>query len=153
MVAHCFFDLEGDENQILFSVNKNLDLLKNKIVYARACHAGLFLGKKAVENNDGSFIGYDRPFSFWIDEQRSATPSKDKIAALFLEPSNEIMHSLIKRNNIKKADEKSKKMMVENMRKVLKMDEKKESGAMGWLEILWNNFDGQVICGDEDNSF
>jgi len=145
--------LEGDKNHILFSIDKDIELLKNRIVYARACHAGLSFGKKMVEGNDGCFIGYVVPFSFWIDEKRSATPAKDKIAKLFLEPSNQIINSLIKGSTSKESDEKSKKMMIENMNKILKMESKKEPGAMGWLGILWNNYEGQVLYGKEDVSF
>jgi len=145
--------LEGNEGEILFSVDKNIRLLKDRIIYARACHAGISFGKEVVKDNDGCFIGYKTPFSFWIDEKRSSTPAKDKIAALFLEPSNEIINSLIKGNNTETSNLRSRKMMIENMNKILKMNKKKEPGAMGWLEILWNNYDGQVLYGNEEISF
>ncbi len=146
-------DLEGDKGKILFSINKGIELLKDRIVYARACHAGISFGKKMVEKNNGCFIGYNNPFSFWISGERSATPAKDEIAKLFLEPSNEIINLLIKGNTTGNSNEKSKKMMIENMNKVLKMEEKKEPGAMSWLEILWNNYEGQVLHGNEGASF
>ena len=132
--------LEGHRGKILFSTDTNLDLLKGRFVYARACHAGLSFGKKMVEKNSGCFIGYNTPFSFWIDDKYSTTPLKDKIAKLFLEPSNEVINSLLKGNNAKNSNKKSKKMMVDNMKKILEMDKKKEPGATGWLSILWNNY-------------
>jgi len=112
--------LEGDKGKVLFSINKNLGLLKNRIIYARACNAGISLGKEVVKQSSGCFIGYISPFSFWIDETMSTKPSSDKIAALFLEPSNEVMNSLIKGNKGKIANEKSKRMMVKNMKKFLR---------------------------------
>jgi hypothetical protein len=145
--------LEGHEGEILFSINKNICLLKDKIVYARACHAGINFGKKMVLDNKGCFIGYLTPFSFWMDERYSATPAKDKIANLFLNPSNEIVSSLLKGNTPKISDEKSKKMMIDNMKKILAMEEKKEPGATGWLEVLWNNFQGQVVIGNKELIF
>lgn len=145
--------LEGNKGEILFSTDKNIKLLAGRIIYARACHAGIFFGKKVVKGNEGCFIGYNSPFSFWIDEKRSATPQKDKIADLFLRPSNEVMNSLIKGNTTNASNEKSKKMMIENMNKILKMQQKKEPGAIGWLEILWNNFKGQIIYGKKDIFF
>jgi len=145
--------LEGNKEDILFSTDKNIELLKNKIVYARACHAGLSFGPKMVKDNKGCFIGYNTPFSFWIDGSRSSTPAKDKTAELFLLPSNEVMLSLIKGNDAETSNEKSKEMIIENMKKVLRMEEKKEPGAIGWLEILWNNFDGQVLYGKRDICF
>jgi hypothetical protein len=83
-----------DNNSILFSSEKNIHLLKNRIVYARACNAAVSLGKKAVEGNEGCFIGYKYSFSFWIDDRWSTKPHNDKTAALFLEPSNEIITRL-----------------------------------------------------------
>jgi len=144
----------GDENsidghrEVLFSVNKNLEFLKGRITFARACHSAVNLGKEAVKNNDGCFIGYVSPFSFWINEKWSAKPSNDKTAALFLEPSNKIVESIIDGFSTEKAEEKSRKMMIENMKKILKMEEKKEPEAMGLLQVLWNNFDGQVLLGN-----
>jgi len=145
--------LEGDEGEVIFSIEKNINLLRDRIVYARACHAGISFGKKMVEENNGCFIGYKTPFSFWMDERNSAVPAKDKTAKLFLEPSNEVVISLIKGNTAKEADKKSKKMMVDNMSKILKMQEKDEPGAIGWLEILWNNFEGQILYGNEEATF
>lgn len=145
--------LKGHKGEILFSVSKNLDLLKDRIIYARACHAGLSFGEKVVENNEGCFIGYKNPFSFWIDGARSATPLKDNIAKLFLFPSNEIINSLLKGKTTQEAHQISKKMMVESMKKILDMNQKRELGAMGWLGILWNNYEGQVLHGNESSSF
>ena len=145
--------LEGNRGEILFDVDKDINLLRDRLVYARACHAGLLLGKKAVENNNGCFIGYKSPFSFWIDDKRSATPLKDKIAALFLEPSNDVVNSLLKRKTARESDRLSKEKMIENMNKILKMKERKEPGAMGWLGILWNNYAGQKLHGNGELVF
>ncbi|PIN91115.1 hypothetical protein COU57_01890 [Candidatus Pacearchaeota archaeon CG10_big_fil_rev_8_21_14_0_10_32_14] len=145
--------LEGDEGEIIFSVQKNVHLLKDKLLYARACNAGLIFGKEMVKNNGGCFIGYNTPFTFWIDGKYSAIPAKDTLASLFLMPSNEIVNSLIKGHSAKSSNEKSKKMMIENMKKILQMEEKNEPGAMGWLGALWNNYEGQVVHGNEEMYF
>jgi hypothetical protein len=144
--------LYGHDDNLLFSVD-NLNLLKGKLTYARACNAGEVLGKEVVKGNDGCFIGYKYPFSFWIDPKWSAKPNNDNIAKLYLEPSNEVVISLIRGKNSQEANEKSKKMMLDNMRKILKLEEKKEPGAMGMLQILWNNFDGQVLHGNSSAKF
>jgi hypothetical protein len=154
-----FLNGHGDEKSIeghketLFSVDKNIKLLKDRIVYARACHAAVLLGKEAVQGNNGCFIGYTSPFSFWIDGDFSAIPLKDKTAALFLEPSNEIINSLISGDSTEAANEKSKKQMIRNMNKILSMEKKREPGAMGLLQIMWNNFEGQVLLGNQDAKF
>jgi len=147
-------ELTGHNGETLLSEEVNdLRLLKNKIIYARACDAGSSFGKKAVMGGNGCFIGYKSPFSVWIDERWSANPSKDKTAALFLEPSNEIMTSLLKGDPTHMADQKSKNLMIENMKEILKMEEKKEPAAMNLLQVLWANFEGQVLHGNPDISF
>jgi hypothetical protein len=144
--------LYGHDDQLIFS-SENISLLKDKIVYARACNAGAKFGKEAVENNSGCFIGYKYQFQFWIDERWSAKPANDNMARLYLEPSNEIASLILIGKSASEADEKSRKMMLENMKKILKLEEKKEPGAMGMLQVLWNNFDGQVLYGDASARF
>jgi len=139
--------LYGHDDKIIFS-SDNMLLLKDRIVYARACNAGTKFGKEVVKNNNGCFIGYKYPFQFWIDEKWSAKPSNDNTAKLYLEPSNEIVSSILNGRSSSYADERSKKKMLENMKKILKLEENKEPGAMGMLQVLWNNFDGQVLHGD-----
>ena len=138
----------GHNNEILFSSETNIDLLKKRIIYARACNAGVNLGNVAVEGNEGCFIGYNYFFSLWFDERWSAKPSNDKTAALFLEPSNEIVNCLLKGNSTETSNKKSKDRMIKNMKKILKMQEKKELGAMGWLKTLWTNYQSQVLIGN-----
>jgi hypothetical protein len=143
----------GHKDEIIFSSNNNISLLKDRIIYARACNAAVSLGKKATEGAGGCFIGYKYPFSFWIDNKWSAKPLNDKTAALYLLPSNEVVISLLKGSSTQRAYEKSKTMMVENMKKILKMEEKKEPGAMGMMQVLWNNYDGQIIQGNKEAHF
>jgi len=142
----------GHKGEVIFSL-ANVGLLRSRITYARACFSANILGQAAVRNNSGCFIGYKYPFSFWIDGERGATPLKDKIARMFLNPSNEIVCSLVKGETAKIADEKSKKMMIANMKEILAMEQKNEPGATGMLQILWDNYEGQVVLGNEDASF
>lgn len=143
------YEICGHKGEVIFSLT-NVNLLKNRITYARACFSANVFGHEAVKNNSGCFIGYIYPFSFWIDGKRSATPLKDKVAGMFLNPSNEIVFSLLKGETTKKADENSKKMMITNMKEILAMEQKNEPGATGMLQILWDNYDGQVVLGNED---
>lgn len=142
----------GHKNEVIFS-STNVDLIKNRITYARACLSANVLGYEAVKNNSGCFIGYIYPFSFWMDGKRSATPLKDKIAGMFLNPSNEIVLSLLKGETAKMADKKSKRMMILNMKEILAMEQKNEPGATGMLQILWDNYEGQIVLGNQNASF
>jgi len=142
----------GNKDEIIFSL-ENVDLIRDKIIYARACLSANILGREAVRKSSGCFIGYIFPFSFWIDDKRSTTPLKDKIARMFLNPSNEIISELLKGHSAKEADEKSREMMISNMRRLLSMEQKNEPGATGMLQILWGNYEGQVVLGDENALF
>jgi len=145
-------EIYGHKNEAIFSLT-NVSLLKDRITYARACFAASLLGSEAVKNNSGCFIGYTYPFSFWVDSNWSTKPLNDKTAALYLEPSNEIIFSLLKGKSAKESDKKSKFMMIKNMKKILTLEKKKEPGAMGMFKLLWLNHEGQVVLGNEDASF
>ena len=112
--------VDGSE-QFIIREGFNEGLLKGKLVYARACNASISLGKKATEGTEGCFIGYKYSFSFWIDYKWSAKPLNDKTAAFYLIPSNEVIVLLLKGSSTQTAHEKSKTMMVENMKKILKI--------------------------------
>jgi len=139
----------GHKDKIIVS-NENVGLLKDKITYARACSASTVLGKKAVENNKGSFIGYSRPFSFWINGNWSAKPLNDKGAGYCLYPSNEVVFFLMKGKTSAEAHQRSLRMMEENMKMLFRMNQRNEPGTIGILETLWNNYDGQVLLGNEE---
>jgi len=151
-----FLNGHGSESEIdghketIFSIKDNVKLLKDRITYARACSVANSLGKEAVKDNDGCFIGYKLSFSFWMDGKWSSNPLKDKSAALYLGPSNEVVLSLLSGKTAKVSHERSKRMMVENMKKLLLLGEKNQPEAMGMLQILWENYEGQVVLGNEE---
>ena len=143
--------IEGEKGDIIIKKDENDELLKGKITYARSCFVAVSLGKKCSTFGKGTcFIGYEFPFQFWFDETRTTNPIKDKIAALYLEPSNELVKYLIKGNFTKTAFDKSRELMVENMNKILKEN---EPGALERFKALWMNHEGQRIYGDEETSF
>lgn len=132
----------------LLKLGLNEDLLKNRIVYARSCHAAKKLGIEAVKNSpEGCFIGYDRPFQFYINEEWVANPLKDNLARLFLEPANLVPISLIKGNTADVANENSKNNILKQINKILKQG---SEGSFQVAEALWNNYFGQVIIGNKE---
>jgi hypothetical protein len=147
-----FFNGHGSEDSIngyketILQAGVNDVLLKDRIVYARSCHAAVILGVKCTENSkEGCFIGYDRPFQFYVDTQWIGNPLKDNTARLFLESSNLIPISLIKGNSTSCADENSKRQMLKNIRKIIL---KPDAESFKLAEALWNNFEGQVLKGN-----
>lgn len=145
-------EIYGHNDQVIFSLS-NASLLKNRIIYARACFVAISLGKAAVKDGSGCFIGYEFPFSFWMDDKWSAKPLNDKMAALYLVPSNELALSLINGKTAAEADKRSKRMMIKNMKEILAMETRKEPGATRMLEILWDNYEGQVVLGNKEAVF
>ena len=154
------FNAHGDELTIygdkisnttgyLIRKGENHNLLEGKITYARACSAAASLGRACVQKS-GCFIGYNQPFSFWTDVSRTTTPLKDKVASLFLKPSNELAIALLRG---KSAREAAKLFMESSKKNLLQLLSKKEEpGAMASAMILWNNMSAQEVLGDEERS-
>jgi hypothetical protein len=140
--------IEGNKGEIIFSINDK-HLFSEEIIYARSCLLGEKFGKEVFENKKGCFIGYKYPFMFYIDETNSSNPSKDKIAQYFLEPSNKIASAIIKGNTTEEANNKGKKATLKNIKKM--MIEEKNSFLM--IGALWNNYEGQVLYGNEEQKF
>lgn len=90
------------------------------------------------------------PFRFWLDQNWSGNPLRDKTASLYLLPSNELVKFIIKGNNSREAHEKSKRLMIENMNKILNQN---EPLTLEMFKALWMNYDGQEIYGNEELIF
>lgn len=137
----------GYKNNIIVKLGENDNALKERIVYVRACNAGLLLGPECMKNTEnGSFIGYNLPFVFFMDERWTTKPNNDKIARLFLEPSNLVPISIIKGHTSLEAHKNAKRQMLKNMESLLR--NKQEQETTFYLEALWNNYNGQVIFGN-----
>jgi len=106
--------IAGHKNEIIIS-KENPEILSNAIIYSLTCSSGQRLGKLIVTKGAICFIGYDEDFNLGKDPNREASPRKDKIAKLFLEPSNILVRSLIDGFSVKKSVEKAKDKMEENI--------------------------------------
>ena len=142
----------GHKENILIKEGDNEDLLKNKIVYARSCNAAISLGRSAIKEGTEAFIGYDGPFALCTIPYKECSPGEDEVAKLFLNPSNLIITSLLKGNNVEEANEKSINLM---KKEILKLQS--QSGIEGSQHIIpflkWNmlvqiplgNLNAQII--------
>lgn len=136
----------GFKDNMIIRAGVNHELLKERIVYARSCNAGLVLGAKCMDKTkNGSFIGYNLPFIFYMDTRWTAKPHNDKVAGWFLEPSNLVPISLIKGHTSLEAHNIAKNQMLRNISRLLK-NEQLETPF--YVEALWNNFAGQIIFGN-----
>ncbi len=139
--------IEGYKEEIV-KVGINDDLLRERIVYARSCHVAKELGKECTKDTRyGCFIGYDRPFQFYVDIRCTTNPLRDNTAKLFLEPSNLVPISIIKGNSTSNANENSKRQLLKNIKKILR---NLDSESFKIAEALWNNYEGQVLLGNPD---
>ncbi|MBI4979999.1 hypothetical protein HZC30_00410 [Candidatus Woesearchaeota archaeon] len=138
--------IEGEE-EYLIQEGENHQLLTGKLTYARACSAAASLGK-ACTQKDGCFIGYNQPFSFWTDTSRTTTPLKDKVAQLFLQPSNELALALLRGKSAREAADTFLNMSKKNILHLLAKQD--EPGAMASAMLLWNNMMAQEVLGNEE---
>lgn len=144
--------LNGHGNATIFTGYNNEPIinsesvLENSIIYARSCEVGQNLGLKLVENGAKVFIGYNRKFFCGYTQEKITKPLEDKIASLFLEPSNLVVLTLLKNNNAEEAHKRSKEHMYKNFRRMISSTATfEEKYSARWL---WSNFNSQVIFGD-----
>ena len=138
----------GYKQNVIIQLGKNDYLLKERLVYARSCDAGAELGPECMEHTkEGCFIGYNLPFVFYMDSKWTTKPNNDRIARLFIEPSNLVPISIIKGHSAVESHNNAKKQMLKTMNKLIK-EGKKEQEIPFYLEALWNNYLGQVIYGN-----
>lgn len=140
--------ITGHDGEVLVVVGKNEDLLISKIVYALSCRSGKKLGVESVKKGASGYIGYDDDFIFVIDPEKVHDPLNDKIAELFLGASNQVMICLIKGHDIKYSHEQSKKIFINNARKLVS-SEAEQSYLIPYL--LWD-MQHQVCLGNQQAS-
>jgi hypothetical protein len=129
----------------------NAKLLKGKIVYALSCCSAKELGKKSVEEGAEAYISYDDDFIFVYEPNNISRPLLDDIAKLFLEPSNELIISLIKGNPVGVACSRSKQAFKDNIQKLLSSETTEEDTNLA--RYLWWDMQHQIYQGEEKASF
>ncbi len=136
----------GQNQEILVQKGENEEILKNKIVYALSCRSGKKLGPASVKSGANAYIGYDEDFIFLYDEKYKANPALDKTIALFLDPSNQVMISLLEGKTTGESHQASKESYGRQIKKLLSSKATKiESASVRYL--LWDQ-KHQVCCGD-----
>ena len=134
----------GHDDEVLITKD-SADLLANKIVYARSCRSAKVLGRLAIANGGLAYLGYEEDFIFLIDEDKVTKPLEDTKAALFMEPSNYVITSLLKGHSASDANERSKGQFRKNLEKALTGKTTEDSYAARFL--FWN-MTNQVCLGD-----
>ena len=139
--------IAGHKNEIIISGN-NPQVLSNTITYSLTCSSGKKLGKLVIAKGGICFIGYENDFNLGKDPDSEASPKRDKIAKLFLEPSNILVKSLIEGFSVKNAVEKAKEKMKENIWYLGNTKEFPE--AQFYAPFLFWNYISLVVHGNEN---
>lgn len=138
----------GHKQEVIISTSKNPETLKDTVVYSLSCSSALKLGPKSIEKGAISFIGYELDFALGKDADSEASPRHDKIAKLFLEPSNILFSSLLNRNDVKTSVEKAKKKMKDNIDYLHTTDS--FPNAIHYAPFLFGNYLGLVAHGNNE---
>lgn len=137
----------GFDNEPLVSMNKDENLLLKRIIYARSCDAALKLGDSAVKKGALAFIGYKKSYRLGHSPTSITRPLQDKIAELFLAPSNLIPISILKGNSVGYANSNSLKSMWSKFRFMLSSSA--TPGQRDAAKHMWHNIQNQVLLGDD----
>ncbi len=140
----------GHNNEPLVTCDENHNILFDSIVYSLSCSSCLNLGKKAGEGGS-CFVGYEMDFALGKDPDSQAAPLKDKVAKLFLEPSNILVKSLLNGFSAEASIRKAKEKMKENIGYLNTTKDFPE--AIHYVPYLLNNYMGLNAHGDETKSF
>lgn len=136
----------GHNNEIIVSLHENPELLKDAITYSFSCCSASALGKKSVEMGAICFIGYKFDFALGKDPESEATPYRDKIAKLFMEPSNLLFSQLLMGASARYSIKKAKELMKENIWYLRTTKDFLE--ASHYAPFLYGNYLGLVALGD-----
>lgn len=102
------------------------------------------IGPRAIQSGARAYIGYDEDFIFLYDENRASRPSDDAVAQLFLEPSNQVMVSLLKDHTPQEAHHMSKQSFARQIKKLL-TSESTPIGSAAVRYLVWD-MQHQVCC-------
>lgn len=119
-------EITGHNNEVLVDIKSNYHLLKGSVVYARSCKSARKLGPHAILSGCKAYIGYDEDFVFVSEEAKVSHPLDDKTAQLFLEPSNQVVISLLKGHTPTESNRRSKEAYKRNIQKLMSSSSSKE---------------------------
>jgi|SRR3989344_7556494 len=142
--------IAGQANVTLIEENVNTGFLKETIVYAVSCESAKKLGANSIEKGAKAYIGYSESFIFLIDRDKRTRPADDKLASLFLDPSNQVVISLLKGHSAEEAHVASQRFFSRNILKLLNSQSKQED--TGAVRFLFWDMRFQVCQGDSKAS-
>lgn len=136
----------GYDNKYLVEAGRNDTILAGCVVYARSCKSAKMLGPKSIVSGCKAYIGYDDDFVFFIEEEKISRPLDDKTAQLFIEPSNQVVISLLKGHSASDSTRRSKERFKRSIQKMATSASSKEKTELVPY-MVWN-YTHQVCLGD-----
>lgn len=85
--------LTGQDGAVILQAGENERVLEGTITYALSCRSAKILGKQSVVSGTRAYIGYEEDFTFMYESEKRTRPDEDRITALFLDSSNQVMIS------------------------------------------------------------
>lgn len=138
--------IAGHDGELLVEAGNNERFLSGKIVYALSCRSARKLGQASIVTGTRAYLGYTEDFIFMYSNEKRTHPMEDKTVALFLEPSNQVVISLLKGWDALTAHKNSRKAFARTMQKLLTSQTRLEDSAT--LRYLYWDMTHQVCLGD-----
>ena len=140
--------IAGHRDEPLLTANGNSSLLQGKITYAISCRSARVLGQEVGQYADTVYIGYQDDFILLYLERHRTRPIEDKLAELFLNPSNLVVTTLLKGHCAKESVLRAQQEFLRNIQKLLTSETKADdSSALRYLVWDMRNL---VLCGQGD---
>ncbi len=137
----------GYEYEVVIGMD-NASILKDKIVFARACNCADKLGNEAVKRHGCiSFIGYQFEFINVRQTDVEIHPSRDTLSGPIWESSNAVPRGLIKGATVSESVESSHKKANTEISRLMFSS---EFGAVQAIMAIIVNDEGLVYHGDGD---
>lgn len=129
----------------------NASLTKGAIIYSRSCSTALVLGKLCVGAGARCYIGYKAKFYMPIDKQKATEPLKDQVAACTLEPSNQLIRSLLKGHTAEDSKKRAQRVGMDKLNFLMSSAAPEGSYLLRFAVI--SNMRNQVILGDSSATY
>jgi len=135
----------GYMDEVLLDKSTKPESINDSIIYARSCNAGSRLAPTLVSKGLKAFIGYKEAFSFHYLVDYASKPLKDKLAELFLTPSNLVGSTILKGSTVSDAHDRSSRQMRQNLSNLISSSDKTFRDA---APAMYFNILSQVLVGD-----
>lgn len=133
--------ITGHDHKVLVDF-KSASILKDAMVYAVSCKSAQILGVQAVKMGAKGYVGYSQDFILVSQPDKTSHPKDDKTAALFLDPSNQVITALSKGHPSKVAVNKGKAAFARSINAALNSDIQSDDDKY-IPYLMWNR---QFLC-------